>query len=59
MSVGRDVIADVNRVDKESVKCSKCSGFSNGYCKFWEQFTDSDSFCSFWVLKEEKEHEDD
>lgn len=59
MSVGRDVIADVNRVDKELVKCACCSSFSNGYCKFWKQFTGSDSFCSFWGLKEEEEHEAD
>lgn len=59
MSVSRDVIANALEVPEAIVRCSACvysEKFINKMltCRFWDQVTMGDNFCSFWNKKGEK-----
>jgi hypothetical protein len=55
MSVGRDVIANVNNTNIENVKCGTCKFYTRRDsvsivgCSFWDSTNNSkNDFCSFW-----------
>lgn len=64
MSASREVIASVNKVSVEDVKCEKCRYFVKAWakgsrhypfawCEAWDaNVNDSESFCSIWEGKD-------
>lgn len=53
MSVSRAVIAKVNGVTEDRVKCENCANcegafFSPWYCVVWKDYVRADWFCSLW-----------
>lgn len=53
MSVGRDIIAKVQKVAQADVRCSNCKrseAFGGGlWCNGWNGRTKADEFCSFFI----------
>lgn len=63
MSVNRNVIAAVEGVPEDRVKCSECAYCSiepmiGGWCDFWRSYVRPQSFCSFYEPAGEKEESD-
>lgn len=52
MSADRKWIAEAEGVDPHRVYCKNCYFFKPWYinpiCKFWDQTTTANAFCSFW-----------